>query len=305
MTAPTTMTGRANGPTRPLRRMPTPDRADDRTIELVDSGGPDPTRGRLTFIGTATVLVRVGGFTFLTDPNFLHRGDHAKLGYGLRSRRRTEPALSIAELPALDLIVLSHHHGDHFDDVAAAELPKDVPIVTEPHAARTLRGQGFTRPIALRTWEEQTFRRGSWTLTVTSTPAKHAPQPVRALLPPVMGSIVDVSHRETRRWRLYITGDTLVHDGLQEIARRCPGIDCCVLHLGGTRIAGILLTMDGRQGVDALRIVQPRRAVPVHFDDYTVFKSPLDDFRRREHAAGLATEIVYLDPGETYEFELP
>ena len=44
----------------------------------------DVTTGELTFIGTATVLVRHGGFTFLTDPNFLHQGEYAKLGYGLR-----------------------------------------------------------------------------------------------------------------------------------------------------------------------------------------------------------------------------
>jgi L-ascorbate metabolism protein UlaG (beta-lactamase superfamily) len=277
------------------------------TGEIVLPEGPahvDPSSGSLTFVGTATVVVRCGGFTFLTDPNFLHRGDHAKLGYGLRSRRRTEPALSIAELPPLDFVVLSHHHGDHFDDVAAAELPKDIPIVTEPHAARKLQRQGFRRPIGVRTWQRQTFRRGKWTLTLTAVPAKHAPQPVRSVLPPVMGSIVDVDADGRRHWRLYITGDTLLHDGLAEIARRHPDIDLCVLHLGGTRIAGILLTMDDRQGVEALRVVQPREAVPVHFDDYTVFKSPLDAFRRRAAAADLATTVVYLAPGETHHFRL-
>jgi L-ascorbate metabolism protein UlaG (beta-lactamase superfamily) len=277
--------------------------ADTITLEGAAAAG-DPSHGSLRFIGTATVLVRCGGFTFLTDPNFLHRGDHARLGYGLRSRRLTEPASTIAELPPLDLVVLSHHHGDHFDDVAARELRRDVPIVTEPRAARKLRRQGFTRPIGLRTWARQAFRRGGWTLTITAVPARHAPGLLAAALPPVMGSVVDVACDGVRRWRLYITGDTLLHDGIEEIARRCPGIDCCLLHLGGTRIAGVLLTMDDRQGVDALRLVRPREAVPVHHADYTVFKSPLADFRRRERAARLATSIVYLEPGETHEFAL-
>ena len=48
-----------------------------------------------TFIGTATVLLRLGAFTLLTDPNFLHRGQRAYLGYGMWSKRRTEPALTI------------------------------------------------------------------------------------------------------------------------------------------------------------------------------------------------------------------
>ena len=78
---------------------------------------PLDRRGSVTFIGTATVLVRLGTFTFLTDPNFLHAGDHAHLGYGLRSQRLTDPALELSELPPLDFVLLSHHHGDHFDHV--------------------------------------------------------------------------------------------------------------------------------------------------------------------------------------------
>jgi L-ascorbate metabolism protein UlaG (beta-lactamase superfamily) len=53
----------------------------------------------LTFVGTATTVLRLGGFTLLTDPNFLHRGQRAYLGYGLTSKRLTEPALQPDELP--------------------------------------------------------------------------------------------------------------------------------------------------------------------------------------------------------------
>ncbi|MEN3292894.1 MAG: hypothetical protein V7642_2147, partial [Burkholderiales bacterium] len=50
--------------------------------ESTNSGG-----GSVTFIGTATVIIRYAGFTVLTDPNFLHRGDRAPLGYGLSAQR--------------------------------------------------------------------------------------------------------------------------------------------------------------------------------------------------------------------------
>src|SRR5436190_1051354 len=99
--------------------------------------------GAVTFIGTATMLIRTGPFTILTDPNFLHRGERAYIGMGLHTRRRTDPALEIGELPPLDFVVLSHHHGDHFDQIAARQLPKDLPIITEPHSARKLRNEGF------------------------------------------------------------------------------------------------------------------------------------------------------------------
>ena len=49
----------------------------------------------VTFVGNATTLISAGCITLLTDPNFLHRGQHAYLGYGLVSKRLREPALDI------------------------------------------------------------------------------------------------------------------------------------------------------------------------------------------------------------------
>ena len=268
-------------------------------LQLGPADPAAPDAAELTFIGTATVLLRAAGFTILTDPNFLHKGDHAKLGYGLRSKRLTEPAMAISDLPPLDLVVLSHHHGDHFDEVAAAELDKKLPILTTPHAAGKLRRQGFTNPIALDTWEAQEVVRGDARLRVTAMPGKHAPQPLEALLPSVMGSILDFTTPDGRTLRVYITGDTLVHDALEEIPRRYPDIDLGLLHLGGTRVLGVLVTMNAIEGVRALQIVRPRIAVPIHHGDYTVFKDPLENFRSAAGASSLTTEIRYLERGET------
>jgi L-ascorbate metabolism protein UlaG (beta-lactamase superfamily) len=259
---------------------------------------------QITFIGTATTIINVAGFSILTDPNFLHRGDRAYLGMGVSTKRLTEPALPIRELPALDFIVLSHHHGDHFDRIAARDLDHSLPIVTEPHAARKVRAQGFRSPVALSTWQSQSFSRGDAGVRVTSVPGKHAPRPLGYVVPPVMGSVLDFFRDGQRLLRMYITGDTLMHDGINTIAGQFPGIDLCLIHLGGTRIAGILLTMDARQGVEALRVIAPREAIPIHYDDYTLFKSPLSDFRRTTEQAGLPTSIRYLDRGETYRLNL-
>ena len=102
-------------------------------IDLPDASGAaaaDLDTAELTFIGTATVLLRLGGFTILTDPNFLHAGEHVYLGLGLTSKRRTDPAMELADLPPLDLVLLSHHHGDHFDRVAVEGL--DELVVGQP-----------------------------------------------------------------------------------------------------------------------------------------------------------------------------
>ncbi|HLM16953.1 MAG TPA: MBL fold metallo-hydrolase [Acidimicrobiia bacterium] len=274
------------------------------TVVLPADGGPIDgfDTGALTFIGTATVLVQYAGFRFLTDPNFLHQGQHAYIGLGLSTRRRTEPAMQPRDLPPLDFVVLSHHHGDHFDRIAAQELDKDVPIITNRRAAKKLRQQGFRRPIALETWEAQRVERGDNFVRITSMPGKHAPQPLGLGIPDVMGSMLEFGRAGDVALRLYITGDTLLHDRLEEIPRRYPDIDLCLIHLGGTRVAGILLTMNAEQGVRALQLIAPKVAVPIHYDDYTVFKEPLDAFKEAAARASLRTTIHYVARGDTYRF---
>jgi L-ascorbate metabolism protein UlaG (beta-lactamase superfamily) len=277
---------------------------------MMDAPGTTPERGAgtdeptLMFIGNATVLLRYAGFTVLTDPNFLHRGQRAYLGYGLTSRRRTEPALSVDALPALDAVVLSHLHGDHWDRVARRGLPRHLLIVTTPHASRRLQGlHRFRAAVGLRTWEHVDLAKDGATLRVTSLPGQHAPGRVRHLLPPVMGSMLEFTPaggHDDRRFQLYITGDTLCFDGLAEIAVRWPAIDAAVLHLGGTRLpGGIMVTMDGRQGTDLLEAIRPPRAVPVHHSDYDVFSSPLSDFLDEARRRGLDKRIVRVEQGQT------
>ena len=250
----------------------------------------------LTFVGNATVLLRWGPFTLLTDPNFLHAGERAYLGLGLTSKRLLEPALDVADLPALDAVVLSHLHGDHWDRRARRGLDRSVPIVTTPHAARRLQGvHGFRRAVGLASWESHDLVRAGSMLRITSMPGMHAPGPLGRVLPPVMGSLLELDGR-----LVYLTGDTLMYDGVREVARRYPDIDVSVIHLGGTMLpGGLMVTMDGVQGADLLEAVRPRRAVPVHYEEYTVMKSPLSDFTTETDRRGLSGMVQVVERGET------
>src|SRR4051812_39288327 len=105
------------------------------------------------WLGHATVLLRVGGMTILTDPVLSNR---VGVGLGLFTggpKRLVAPALSVRELPAIDLILISHAHFDHLDRPTLARLPKRLPVVTADQTDDLIRDLGFRRVTELR-WGE-------------------------------------------------------------------------------------------------------------------------------------------------------
>jgi L-ascorbate metabolism protein UlaG (beta-lactamase superfamily) len=253
----------------------------------------------LYFVGHATTIIRYGGFTLLTDPNFLRRGQRAYLGYGLTTRRIIDPAISIGELPALDGVLLSHLHGDHWDRVAQRHLDHDLPIVTTTHAARRLTRRGFGATHGLTRWHQHELAKHGRVVRITAMPARHAFGVMGRLLPPVIGAMLEFGPAGGGTdLRIYISGDTLMHDELTEIPRRYPDIDVGVVHLGGGRVLGTaLVSMDARQGADWTELMSCRRVVPVHNDDYTVCTSPLSAFEAEARRRGLAGALRIVDRG--------
>ena len=105
------------------------------------------------WLGHATVLLRVGGMTVLTDPVLSSR---VGVGLGLCTggpRRLVAPGLKLRELPKIDLLLLSHAHFDHLDRPTLARLPKNIPVVTASQTRDLVSDLGFRRIAELR-WGE-------------------------------------------------------------------------------------------------------------------------------------------------------
>lgn len=278
--------------------------------ERVDRVGETPADGdSIEFIGNATVLIRYGELTLLTDPNFVRRGTEVQLGYGISTVRLTDPSMPIEHLPPLDAVLLSHHHGDHFDEVAEQRLDRSVPIVTTPSAAEALRQIGFGAAGGLETWQSTEVTKGDVRLRITALPAQHAPGMLSVALPEVMGLLLEFWRGDAEpgtdseaipSLRIYISGDTIMYDGLAEIAQRHPKIDLALVHLGGTRVMGLTVSMDAEQGVELLTTLQPGTAIPIHYADYEAFKSPLSDFVTLVNETGLADRVSYVLPGDRF-----
>ncbi|KAK4227033.1 putative metal-dependent hydrolase [Podospora fimiseda] len=290
------------------------------------------SKASIYFIGTATTLLSYSSIRILTDPNFLHAGDHVHLGPGVSSTRQTNPAIDLEALPPLDLILLSHYHEDHFDRKVEDSVNRQFPIVTTPHAKacltadtkqepfRNVHGLDFFQSLQLPIKNDDGTTSA---VKVTAMPGKHVPPgPLSVVndligaVPPTNGWLVELGHTKDGEgfqvgYRIYISGDTLMVPELKQIPEYLAGekIDLMLVHLGGTTIPGphlplLMVTMDGVQGVELMKLVDPDITVPIHYDDYDVMISGLDVFKKEVEKAGLAGRVVYLGRGERYEFDV-
>jgi L-ascorbate metabolism protein UlaG (beta-lactamase superfamily) len=326
-------------PTKPKYHQSVPDSLPDaKETKVHPSNAPnDSTNASLFFVGTATTILEWSGLRILTDPNFLHAGDHVHLGPGVSSTRRTNPAIDIDELPRIDVILLSHYHEDHFDKEVEEKLSRGIPIVTTPHAHSHLSQKGeesFTNVHALDFWdtlvldvegeEGSSKGKGKPSVKVTGMPGKHVPPgPLNVVndllgaVPPTNGWMVELGYSDPSSssfengYRIYISGDTLMIDELKEIPERYKdqNIDLMLVHLGGTTIPGpslplLMVTMDAKQGVQLMQLINPDLTIPIHYDDYDVMLSPLEDFKKAVHEAGLDGKVVYLDRKDQYKFNV-
>jgi hypothetical protein len=193
------------------------------------------TNATLFFVGTATTILEWEGMRILTDPNFLHAGDHVHLGPGVSGTRKTNPAIDLEQLPRIDAILLSHYHEDHFDREVEAKLTRSIPIITTPHAHSCLTSKGaqsFTAVHALDFFESMRLdvKKGKTqgdrtpSVKITGMPGKHVPpgplsvaNDLLKAVPPTNGWMIELGYAATdadeqfeNGYRIYISGDTLM-----------------------------------------------------------------------------------------------
>jgi L-ascorbate metabolism protein UlaG (beta-lactamase superfamily) len=225
---------------------------------------------RLTHIGGPTTLIEVGGWRILTDPTFDSAGLRYGFGWGTSSRKTAGPALQPSELPPIDAVLLSHdHHGDNLDDAGRALLPSAGTVVTTAAGARRLGDNAR----GLEPWGVTRLEAdGKLAIEVTATPCRHGPPLSRPLAGHVIGFALRWDGQE--HGVLWISGDTVLYDGVRDVARRLD-VDTALLHLGGVRfpITGpVRYSMTARDAVELCRLIHPRTAIPVHYEGWGHFQ---------------------------------
>lgn len=264
---------------------------------------------RLTHVGGPTAIVELAGWRLLTDPTFDPPGKRYHFGWGAGSRKLAGPAVAAGEVGPVDAVLLSHdHHDDNLDPAGRALLPGAGVVVTTGSGAGRLRSRdGLTSVRGLAPWESTVLEApGKPSLTVTATPCRHGPPGSHVIVGDVIGFAVTVEG--AAGGALWISGDTVLYDGVREVAARVD-VDVAIVHLGGVRfpVSGPLrYTMTAADMVELLGLVRPRVAIPLHYEGWKHFREQRDGVERvlADAPDDIRARIRWLPLGEAVDVEV-
>jgi L-ascorbate metabolism protein UlaG (beta-lactamase superfamily) len=242
----------------------------------------------VTFLGHSSVLVEMGGARVLTDPVLLDR---------ISILRRRASSLPPDLYRDIDLVVISHLHLDHLDMPSLEMLGTDIPLVVPRGAGRFLRQMGYRQVEELAAGQSVEVAG----VSVRATPADHSG--FRPPLGPKADALGYVLEQGSES--VYFAGDTDLFAAMADL----EGVDLALLPVWGWGPRLGPGHMDPERAAEALRVLRPRAAVPIHWGTlwpmgmgrvmpHLLQRPPLDF----EAAAGKVApdvKILLTPPGET------
>jgi len=236
----------------------------------------------LTWLGHSTVVIDLEGTRVVTDPVLRARVWHL---------RREGPVAADA-LGDLDAILLSHTHYDHLDLRSLGRLDRNLTVVAPRGVGRLVRRRGFGRVFELEVGEELAL--GAVRIRATHAEHESSRGPFSPSTPS-LGYVVD------GRARIYFAGDTGLFPQMSKIAP----VDVALLPVAGWGPRLPAGHLDPAGAAEALRLLRPKAAVPIHWGTlWRLFADRPDDRPAREFvrfARELAPEVDVrvLSIGET------
>jgi L-ascorbate metabolism protein UlaG (beta-lactamase superfamily) len=237
---------------------------------------------RITWLGHASVRIDIAGARLLTDPLLRDR-------VGPLTRR--SPAVDLADIANIDAVLLSHVHRDHLDLPSLQLLPEATPMVGPPGAGALVGGREL---LELAPGEETAIAG----VTVRATPAVHEVRRGGRSVPAIGFTIAGGT---------YFAGDT---DLFPEMDALAP-LDLALMPVWGWGPSLGAGHLDPRRAAEALALLRPRVAVPIHWG--TLFPAPLGlhghsrlvdpprEFARAAAELAPEVDIRILEPGEGCE----
>lgn len=252
-----------------------------------------------TFIGHATFLLQFPGLNLLTDPIFSDRASPVSWAGPKRVR---PPALSLAQLPRIDVVLLSHNHYDHLDLPSLRRISREKrPLIVTTLGNKTwLEKRGIGNVVELDWWQAHRF---SPALEFVCTPAHHfaARWPWDRCQTLWGGFMIKASDG-----LVFFSGDTGWGSHFAEIRERLGAPDLALLPIGAYEPRWFMapVHMNPAEAVRAHLALGSRQSIGMHFGTFELtdegIDAPFHDLAAARRIHGLAeSDFITLDFGGT------
>src|SRR3954454_10803608 len=251
---------------------------------------------KLTLIRHATLRVEVAGHTLLVDPQLDPAGARPPVPntFNPRANPLVELPLPAEQVVAgIDAVLVTHLHGDHFDETAKRLLPRQLPVFCQPQDAERLHADGFidARPVH----NDATLGE----LLIARTDGRHGTGEIGEQMAPVSGFVLHAPGEPS----VYIAGDTILCDEvLAAVDEHRPA--AIVVNAGAARFStGDPIVMDNDDVVELARAAPNALIVAVHFETVSHSTQTRSDLRERLQAEGLSSRVAVPEDGAEVPLE--
>lgn len=214
----------------------------------------------INWLGHASVLIKLGGQNMLTDPMLGNRASPFKW---LGPKRFFPTPIPIEDLPALDLVLISHDHYDHLDYDTIVAIHKQTKCFVVPVGVmETLLFWGVPRHkiIELEWWQEKNIDG----INVTAAPARHFSGRLFHSNNTHWNSYVIRSDKHN----IYFAGDSGFFDQYKELADRFAPFDFSFLPVGAYFEEWLDIHMDPEEAVKVWKIIRGGAFIPIHWGTF-------------------------------------
>lgn len=263
---------------------------------------PDHSLFRL---GHSTVLIKLRGGWWITDPVFAERASPVQWA---GPKRFHAPPIALADLPPLRGVILSHDHFDHLDYDTVRQLANTAGVFLTPLGVGDRLIAWGVDPAKVRQfdWWEGASIDG---VRFVATPAQHFSG--RGLFDSdktlwASWTIIDEAQGGTSL-RLFFSGDTGYFDGFKEIGRRFGPFDVTLLETGAYNANWPHVHMQPEQTVQAHIDLRGRWLLPIHNGTFDLAMHPWTEPFERVSALATEREVALTTPrmGERVDLHAP
>lgn len=262
---------------------PTPSLKADLAFIQANASAGSAMEPAITWIGHATMLAQFGGLNIITDPMFSERASPLSF---IGAKRHVAPGVALAELPHIDVVLVSHNHYDHLDDASVRALNAQAdgpPLFVVPLGIKAwMAKRSIANVVELDWWQSHCI--GS--VEVVLTPVQHwSARGLNDQLATLWGGYAVFAPD----FHLFFAGDTGYSKDFSDIRERFAdrqgndGFDVALIPLGGYEPRWFMET----QHVNPAEAVQihidlaAKRSVGVHWGTFELTDESLDDPPKR------------------------